>query len=103
VTYLVFAIGFHPRLRAWSFTRRGDYSYGLYIYAFPIQQLLVDRGLARGPVVLFLLSYPLTLGAAMLSWHYLERPALGRKGVMSARWRREGRTPELERGREVAW
>lgn len=103
VTYAVFAIGFHPRLRAWSFTRRGDFSYGLYIYAFPIQQLLVDRGIARVPLVLFVLAYPLTLGAAMLSWRYLERPALGSKGALSGRWRRAGKAPELERGPEVAW
>lgn len=55
---------------------RSDYSYGLYIYAFPVQQSLVQLfphwslPLSIGVCLL------LTLGSAMLSWHYIEKPIL---------------------------
>lgn len=58
--------------------RFGDLSYGLYLYAFPIQQLV----LARLPGVSFpvLTCVALTLPVAFVSWHLIERPAL--------RWKR---------------
>lgn len=64
-----------PRLGRWA--RYGDLSYGMYIYAFPIQQLCintfdVDIGVAR----LFVLSVALTAGIAYFSWHWVERPTI---------------------------
>ena len=60
-------------------TRHGDFSYGIYIYAFPIQQLVVhwfqnDISVSR----LFMLSFAITLPIAMLSWKLVEEPALRR-------------------------
>lgn len=57
--------------------RPPDYSYGLFLYSFPIQQALyhvADRGVFVG--VFFLASVILTLPVAMLSWHLVELPAL---------------------------
>lgn len=60
--------------------RRNDISYGVYIYAFPVQQLLVVGGLARHGVALYvLLSVVLTLPMAAASWFAVERPALSLK------------------------
>jgi len=55
-----------------------DYSYGIYIYAWPVQQLLSQWGLSRGePLVLVLiLSLISTVALAALSWHFVERPSL---------------------------
>lgn len=58
------------------FKKYGDVSYGLYIYAFPIQQTLVHYLPLNNPYYLFLTALPLTLICAMLSWHFLEKPAL---------------------------
>lgn len=63
-----------------------DYSYGIYVYAFPIQQIVSQMGQQHqwswGTVlVLSLLS---TTVAAALSWHYVEKPALRMKGAISA-------------------
>jgi peptidoglycan/LPS O-acetylase OafA/YrhL len=56
-----------------------DFSYGIYIYSFPLQQLLFALGVADLPVsVFFLASLVLSVGCAWLSWHWVERPALGR-------------------------
>jgi len=54
----------------------GDYSYGLYIYAFPIQQFMISRHPDLGVNAFFLYSLVVTLILAMMSWHLLEKPAL---------------------------
>ena len=72
---LSYGIGGHIR----AFNRVGDYSYGLYIYAFPVQGLVqhFDKGLLPRENVLW--STALTLPIAIASWHLIERPALGLK------------------------
>ncbi|MEU7976220.1 acyltransferase [Micromonospora sp. NPDC049089] len=92
--YLVLfaAVALPKRLSAIS--RRHDYTYGIYIYGFPVQQMIALLGGARfgmlGYIVLSLLG---ALLFAVLSWHLVERPALGFKtGSGRARHRRAGRT-----------
>ena len=53
-----------------------DISYGLYIYAFPIQQLLVYYYPEIRPYPLFWTSAFITTLIAILSWKYLEEPML---------------------------
>jgi peptidoglycan/LPS O-acetylase OafA/YrhL len=79
-TYVFFYVAFLPTPCLQRFVRRGDFSYGLYLYAFPIQQMLVYsyRDLLT-PLTLFLLAFPLTLLAAFLSWHLVEKPFMVRK------------------------
>lgn len=56
---------------------RNDISYGMYIYAFPTQQLLVAAGLAALAVWQFaLLATLLTVLPATLSWFCVEKPAM---------------------------
>lgn len=58
-----------------------DISYGTYIYAFPIQQLMVVGGLASLGVAAFaLVATLLTIVPATLSWFLVEKPAMRRKG-----------------------
>jgi peptidoglycan/LPS O-acetylase OafA/YrhL len=59
-----------------SFGRYGDFSYGLYIYAFPVQQWLVSQMPQQTPWENFLMAFPLTLLLAVLSWYLVERPCL---------------------------
>jgi len=72
--YLLLTIGFHPGVCVTWFHRVGDYSYGLYIFAFPLQQLGV--AIAGKPWSLFVLTYPFALLVAALSWHFIEQPFL---------------------------
>lgn len=58
-------------------TRRHDISYGVYIYAFPVQQLLVYAGAHRlGLVGYDVLAALATAAVAVVSWRLVERPAL---------------------------
>lgn len=57
--------------------RRHDFSYGTYIYACPVQQLLVIWGFARFGVVPYIVATVLlTAPFALASWHFVESPAL---------------------------
>lgn len=58
--------------------RMGDLSYGLYIFAFPVQQMLVhwDKGRTWSLGVAFCLSLLVTSGLAFVSWHLVEKRAL---------------------------
>jgi len=88
LVYVMLVVAYHPRLKWAAFNRVGDYSYGVYVYSFPIQQTLLDRIPGLEPLPLFALALPATLAVAALSWHGLESPALGLK----SRFRRPDRT-----------
>jgi peptidoglycan/LPS O-acetylase OafA/YrhL len=60
-----------------------DLSYGTYLWAFPVQQLLVMSGI-RQPLELFAMATSIALTLAALSWFLVEKPALQLKDV---RWR----------------
>lgn len=76
--YLVFYLAFAPWLRLNGFGRFGDFSYGTYLYAFPIEQLVMKAwGHPVAPWVLFVCAAPLTLVAAVVSWYGVERRFLG--------------------------
>ena len=65
----------HKRL-----TLHNDLSYGVYIYAFPTQQLLVICGLAGlNPFAFFPVSTAATLPLAALSWFLIEKHAMSVK------------------------
>lgn len=64
-----------------SFMKKyGDFSYGLYIYAFPVQQLIAHLFIGNLNVKgYFLLSFLITLAISVLSWKYIEKPILSLK------------------------
>lgn len=57
------------------YNRVGDYSYGIYIYAFPVQQIVAHAGVTT-PLPQATLSLAITLLFAIASWHLIEQPAL---------------------------
>lgn len=60
-----------------KFSGFADYSYGLYLYGFPMQQVLVHFSwLPREPVTNFVLAVALAGAMAAISWEYIEKPAL---------------------------
>jgi peptidoglycan/LPS O-acetylase OafA/YrhL len=79
--YVVLYFSYLPGKWIRKFNEIGDYSYGIYIYAFPIQQSVLALGLATTPNQLFLLAFPPTLLLAILSWHFIEKPALSLRHI----------------------
>jgi peptidoglycan/LPS O-acetylase OafA/YrhL len=76
--YGVVYVGFHPALRLHRVGRWGDFSYGTYLYAWPIQQTLVRfTGSTLNPWTLSAAAVPLAVLAGVASWHLVERPATG--------------------------
>jgi peptidoglycan/LPS O-acetylase OafA/YrhL len=81
--YLVFFFGFQRGRLGAFFARHGDLSYGVYLYAFPMQQSVIYAlGPQLGVASLTLASLAPTLVLAFCSWHLVERPAL----TWKARW-----------------
>ncbi|HEX4267602.1 MAG TPA: acyltransferase [Steroidobacteraceae bacterium] len=75
--YLVLWCAYIPSgfIRLWN--RLGDYSYGSYIFAHPIQMGLAAYGLTTIWWSNILASVAIILPLAALSWHFLEKRALG--------------------------
>jgi peptidoglycan/LPS O-acetylase OafA/YrhL len=70
---LAFGLSCHAWLSRWH---ERDYSYGIYIYAFPVQQTLVSFW-PQMPLSAYLLStFVITVALAATSWHLVEKPAL---------------------------
>lgn len=73
-SYLTLFVAYFPALRLHNWARYGDFSYGTYLYAFPVMQILMRWiGHPVSPVLLFIPATFITLGVAGLSWHGVEK------------------------------
>jgi len=72
--YLVYYLACSPLCG--GFSRLGDFSFGLYVYSYPVQQLIYHVAPQMHPLVHFALSLAVTLPLAALSWRCVERPVL---------------------------
>ncbi len=79
-TYLLLYAAGSPIHFGKALTQRADLSYGIYLYAYPVQQLLIQfLGVQINPFVLFVLAVPTVAALAWLSWKLVEQPVLHRK------------------------
>lgn len=75
--YLVIYLAYVRLPKVAHFGKHGDFSYGMYIFGFPVQQLLIHWFGADISLGLFALSsMAITLCFAVLSWRLVEAPAL---------------------------
>lgn len=63
-----------PALRAYN--RLGDYSYGTYLYGWPMQKLLALAIPGIGTYAMMALALPSAWMIGIVSWRFVERPAL---------------------------
>lgn len=81
-SYAVIVFGY--RAPAWfrQLTERGDISYGVYVYGWPIQQLVwpIGEGQPMHWAINTAIALPLAMLAGLSSWLLVEKPALMFKG-----------------------
>lgn len=81
---IVLSFGFSHSPMLQRLTCSGDYSYGIYIYAFPIQQTVVYLWPNIGIYEYLAICFTATYALAVLSWHFIESRALSLKPKSSA-------------------
>ena len=80
LTYGCFWLGHVPGGLVRRYNAFGDYSYGMYIYAFPLQGAVVWLFGPLTPNLHIVLVFPLVLLASVLSWRLAEAPAMRLRG-----------------------
>lgn len=61
----------------------GDFTFGTYIFSFPVQQILVSKGV-ESPYFLLALTLIIVIPMAVLSWNFIEKPALKLKHLVKS-------------------
>lgn len=76
-SYLIFASAKYAS-GTWigNINDKNDISYGVYLYAWPAQQLLIRYIGSHSLILLGLLTWLCAAGAGWLSWKFVERPVL---------------------------
>jgi peptidoglycan/LPS O-acetylase OafA/YrhL len=75
--YIVLSVGLAASFKiSQCITRQGDFSYGIYIYAFPIQQTLAMFYPSMNVNLHILISIICVMPFAILSWKFIEQPML---------------------------
>lgn len=77
--YIVLYLAYIPTGKIRLFNRYGDYSYGIYIYAWPMQQLIAVSIENVSVPTMILTSTAATFCLAYFSWHIVESRALSLK------------------------
>lgn len=88
ISYILFYVAYVPYGFIRKYNKLGDYSYGIYIYAFPIQQSIAALFPGISVFSMIITSTIITLILAFLSWHLLEKHALKLKNYFTHHTRR---------------
>lgn len=78
--YVLLYIAYIPSGLVRTYNQVGDYSYGVYIYAWPVQQSIASLVPGVSVLAMLLVSASVTIVLAALSWHLIEQRALQLKG-----------------------
>lgn len=81
--YWVMCLAYLPLYRIRPFGINGDYSYGLYIYHWPVMQSIVDMWAGISWYMLTFVGASITFFLAYMSWHYVEKRALKHKELLN--------------------
>lgn len=76
IPYLVLSFGLSTSWLGSKINRIGDYSYGIYIYAFPVQQLYLLAYPDIGFYAYLIMTSLITILFSCISWHFVEKKML---------------------------
>jgi peptidoglycan/LPS O-acetylase OafA/YrhL len=83
IPYLLFRFAYSKKIKIYNFAKYGDFSYGIYIYGFFIQQTIenykIILNIKLNFLIGFLLPYIITIICAFLSWNLIEKHFLKHK------------------------
>ena len=85
--YACLWVAYTPRINAHQFGFKGDFSYGIYIFAYPVQQWLYSMNVEMYPLTNAILTFFIVIVLAACSFWYIEKPALGMKHTVALRIR----------------
>jgi peptidoglycan/LPS O-acetylase OafA/YrhL len=75
--YVLFSFAFHSKAGFLSrVDNKVDLSYGIYLYAWPIQQMIIWQDREISPWLLTVITLVLASSLAYLSWTLVERPCM---------------------------
>ncbi len=75
IPFLVLSFGF-SHAHFLKIFNKADYSYGFYIYAFPVQQSIIYHYPQISMLWYLLSGFVITMLFAVLSWHFVEKPMM---------------------------
>lgn len=61
----------------------GDYTYGVYIFSYPIQQILIALKCTQNSYILFCYTILIILPIAFVSWHFFEKKLMTLKNKVA--------------------
>lgn len=79
---------FAYRTRWHGYNRFGDYSYGIYLWGFPMGQIMAHHFSSAAPLTNAALTLPLATLLGVASWHFVEKPTLSLKSLPRTLWQR---------------
>ena len=82
--YLLLFLSFRLELLKKFSMAMPDYSYGIYLYGWPAQKVVISFFAVREPMLVILLSLLMAIVFGALSWYFIERP------FMLMKWRVAG-------------
>lgn len=82
--YLLFYVGFFKSPILGKLRPRNDISYGLYLYGWPVQKLIVVSLAIASPWLLFSMALPVAALLGLVSWKIVEEPCI--RKIARHRW-----------------
>jgi peptidoglycan/LPS O-acetylase OafA/YrhL len=75
LAYIIFCFSYSYSILN-SFSKYGDFSYGIYLWGFPVQQILIQQMPDLTNIELTAYAMPIVLNLAFISWYFVEKPIL---------------------------
>lgn len=100
--WIMLFLGQWTSLQRWIHPRE-DPSYGIYIYGWPCQQLVLLAKPDMNPYLLMICALALAWACALLSWRYIEKPTINFARTLARRWKARKQTSPWVRPWPIGW